>query len=115
MMRKHVVAVLAAMLLSLGLAATVAAQGPADPGCFGTDRAEFFRTHMDGFGGPGGPTRDVSGLHARALPLVVVGKIGTGASTSVGDDFRVDVSTQAGDRRDTNLTGFGARRRQSVR
>lgn len=43
----------AALALSLTLAAAAAAAQPADPGCFGTDRAEYFQANM-GVGGPGG-------------------------------------------------------------
>ena len=43
----------AALILSLTLAAAAAAAQPADPGCFGTDRAAFFQANM-GVGGPGG-------------------------------------------------------------
>ena len=43
----------AALIVSLTLAAAAAAAQPADPGCFGTDRAEYFQANM-GVGGPGG-------------------------------------------------------------
>jgi hypothetical protein len=43
----------AALIVSFTLAAAAAAAQPADPGCFGTDRADYFQTHM-GVGGPGG-------------------------------------------------------------
>lgn len=44
---------LVALILSLTLAAAAAAAQPADPGCFGTDRAAYFQANM-GVGGPGG-------------------------------------------------------------
>lgn len=43
----------AALIVSFTLAAAAAAAQPADPGCFGTDRAAYFQEHM-GVGGPGG-------------------------------------------------------------
>jgi hypothetical protein len=44
---------IAAPVLSLTLAAAAFAAQPANPGCFGTDRADYFHEHM-GDGGPGG-------------------------------------------------------------
>ena len=43
----------AALIVSFTLAAAAAAAQPADPGCFGTDRADYFHANM-GVGGPGG-------------------------------------------------------------
>ena len=45
----------AALILSFTLAAAAAAAQPADPGCFGTDRADYFQANMgvDGSGGSG--------------------------------------------------------------
>ena len=43
----------AALIVSFTLAAAAAAAEPANPGCFGTDRAAFFQANMDVLG-PGG-------------------------------------------------------------
>ena len=85
----------------------------------GTDTAGFFFNPAEGPGqinANGAPSFSVFGIRvlpdanmvaAGATDDLLIGEFGT-ANLYVGDDYRVDVSSEAGDRWDKNLTGFRA-------
>ena len=85
----------------------------------GTDTAGFFFNPAEGPGqinANGAPSFSVFGIRvlpdanmvaAGATDDLLIGDFGT-ANLYVGDDYRVDVSSEAGDRWDKNLTGFRA-------
>ena len=85
----------------------------------GTDTAGFFFNPAEGPGqinANGAPSFSVFGIRvlpdanmvaAGATDDLLIGEFGT-ANLYIGDDYRVDVSSEAGDRWDKNLTGFRA-------
>ena len=100
---------------------TVAALAPArfwDMLSQGTDTAGFFFSPTEGPSGIDGNVPNVRVFGLRVIPdsaFVQAGAsddllVGDASSTNlfIGDDYRVDVSTEANDRWDKNLTGFRA-------